>query len=121
MAGPIAEVKDSARRMARAAAFSAAFSLFGLALILAGLGSLSAAAWILIAMHHGAIFAFVVVGAVHIGLGGIFLALATQSSGQSDRHHSRHDSSHDAPGEPFVRVAEAFATGLQAGRAARRR
>lgn len=118
--GPLAR----ARAAMRDAAFSAAFGIIGLVLALTGLGCLTAALWVAIATHHGVVVAFAVIGIIYLAVGAIFMALAAYPRRHATRRAPR--SPHGTPPpppprEPFVQIAEGFALGMQAGRAARKR
>lgn len=108
-------LKNRARNAARAVALTTAGVVFGIV----GLGLLTVALWILVAAHEGALIAFAVTGGLYVVLSFIFIALGTSSGGPPG--NPVHDP-HTAPPpqkEPLVQVAEGFAIGLQAGRAAR--
>src|SRR6056297_2723541 len=116
MAGFFGGLKSRARTALRATAFSAA----GIVFAMAGLGFLTVALWMLVELYHGALIAFTVIGALYVILGFCFLALgASQSS--APRVDDRPDTPPQQPPakEPLAQVAEGFAIGLQAGRAAR--
>lgn len=109
MRGLVAQVRRRARNAARAAAFTVAGVVFGLA----GLGFLTVALWILIATYESALVAYAVIGTLYLILGFCFMALGAQST------DAEAALTEPAPKDPFLQVAEAFAVGLQAGRAAR--
>ncbi|HKL56481.1 phage holin family protein [Marivita sp.] len=103
---------------ARQAARSAAFAMIGVIFAIIGLGFLTAGLWIVIAAYEGALIAFVAIGALYLILGLGFMALGRQPVGGSSEAPRP---AADAPArqDPFVQIAEGFATGMQAGRAAR--
>jgi small-conductance mechanosensitive channel len=109
MRGLVDQVRRRARNAARAAAFTVAGVVFGLA----GLGFLTVALWILIATYESALVAYAVIGTLYLILGFCFIALGAQST------DAEAVPTEPAPKDPFLQVAEAFAVGLQAGRAAR--
>jgi hypothetical protein len=116
MPGLLYRLKDDARNIARAAAFSFA----GLFLMVAGLFCLTAALWIVIANHYGAIHAFTLLGIIYLVLGAVFLLLAMRRPRYRWTRHPLMGAA-PPPREPLVQIAEGFAIGMQAGRAARRR
>lgn len=109
MSGLVSHFRRRARNAARAAAFTVAGVVFGLT----GLGFLTVALWILIATSESALVAHSVIGALYLTLGFCFMALGGQSTDAETAPHQ------PAAKDPFLQVAEAFAVGLQAGRAAR--
>ena len=109
MRGLVAQVRRRARNAARAAAFTVAGVVFGLA----GLGFLTVALWILIATYESALVAHAVIGTLYLILGFCFLALGSQSTEAEAAPEER------AAKDPFLQVAEGFAMGLAAGREAR--
>ncbi len=108
-------LKIRARMAARAAALTTVGVVFGLV----GLGLLTVALWILVAEHEGALIAFAVIGALYAVLSFVFIALGTARGGPPA--NPAHDPRAAPPPqkEPFAQMAEGFAIGLQAGRAAR--
>ena len=120
MAGLVDGVRSGARDIARAAVYSAAFGIAALLLALIGLGCLTAALWIVIATHQGAVFAFAFIGVIYLALAALFLALAAHPARQNPANGQRQQLD-DARNErePFVQIAEGFAMGMEAGRAAR--
>ncbi|MEZ5714826.1 MAG: phage holin family protein [Paracoccaceae bacterium] len=110
MAGIVPDIEARLRRSVRSATLGAAAFVFAVT----GLGLLSAALWVLIAMHHGALTAFVATGGLFLVLAGAFYWAA--SLGRMPRRTARPA----ATDEPFFRMAEGFAAGMQAGRAARK-
>ncbi len=123
MPGIANRLKARARNAARAAALSVMGAVFGLV----GLAFLTVALWILIAEYESPLVAFTAIGALYLVLGFSILALGGQKSGSGSDHgesgHHAASSVHGAPEprEPFVQLAEGFALGMQAGRAARER
>ncbi|MGX0978243.1 ABC-type multidrug transport system fused ATPase/permease subunit [Roseovarius sp. MBR-51] len=109
MGGIVSHLRRRARNAARAAAFTVAGVVFGLA----GLGFLTVALWILIATYESALVAHTVIGALYLVLGFCFLALGSQSTDAETAPEQ------PPAKEPLLQVAEAFAVGLQAGRSAR--
>lgn len=115
MSGLFSGLKADASNIARAAAFSVAFTITGLFLLVVGIGCVTAALWIMIATREGAIVAFAVLGLIYLALGALFLALAMRRPRQKHTPPAP-----PAPArEPLVQIAEGFAIGMQAGRAAR--
>ncbi|ARE84535.1 putative Actinobacterial holin-X, holin superfamily III [Roseovarius mucosus] len=109
MSGLVSHFRRRARHAARAAAFTVAGVIFGMA----GLAFLTVALWILIATYESALVAHAVIGALYLLLGICFLAFGGQSTDAETAPQPA------APKEPLLQVAEAFAVGLNAGRAAR--
>ncbi|MCZ0812642.1 MAG: phage holin family protein [Pseudomonadota bacterium] len=103
---------------ARQAVRSAGFAMIGVIFAMIGLGFLTAGLWVLIAAYEGALIAFVAIGALYLILGLCFLVLGRQPAGDSTEAH-RQAAGSPAQKDPFVQIAEGFATGMQAGRAAR--
>lgn len=62
---------------ARLAAQRAAFNAFGAILLLIGIGFLTVAAWIGLAAAFGTLIAALVIGCVFVGLGLLFMAMAS--------------------------------------------
>lgn len=114
MSGLLSGFEARLHNTVRSAILGAAAVVFGLV----GLGCLSAALWLLVSAWHGALAAFLTLGGMYMLLALILFALAT-TGGSKARHRARHHA--HAEGEPFIRMAEGFATGMQAGRAARSR
>lgn len=104
---------------ARQAARSAAFATIGVIFAMIGLGFLTAGLWILIAAYEGALIAFVAIGALYLILGLCFLALGRQPGGTPPAADRPVAAEPPAQKDIFVQIAEGFATGMQAGRAAR--
>ncbi|MBL3570793.1 hypothetical protein DSD19_10435 [Rhodovulum sp. BSW8] len=104
---------DEAERRARA--FSHRLALGTAGSLCAGVGAafLTGAAWLVLSAGHGAVFAATVIGAAYLGVGLIFWGLSLRRSPPA-RPAAPAD-----PYTPFVHMAEGFAAGLEAGRAAR--
>jgi hypothetical protein len=85
---------------------------------LTGMAFLTVALWIVIASHESALVAYLVLGALYLLLGFCFLAFGGQ---KTDAHPADNTANPTQPQsrEPILQVVEAFAVGLQAGRAAR--
>ncbi len=114
---------DTFRHEARTAVRSAALKSVGMLLMLVGLGFLTAALWLFIVTVATALMAAMVIGALYCGVGLILLSVA---SFRSRAHVAPHAAAAPAPGTtapavPLVQLAEGFAMGMQAGRAARSR
>ena len=113
MPGLVSDIGIRARLAARAAAFTAAGVIFAMT----GLAFLTVALWIMVATYESALAAWTVIGVMYLALGLAFLMMAKR------RHPALPPAAPITPVqpiEPFLRVAEAFAVGLNAGRAARR-
>ncbi len=126
MSGLIHGLTASVRSYARSAAITAAFCIVGLLLSVAGFFGLTAALWVLIATYQGMVVAYATIGALFLVLGVIFLVLAAYPSGNARRSSARQSGAREPappppPREPLVQIAEGFAIGMQAGRAARGR
>lgn len=108
---------DLAARV-REAMRAAALTTFGAILGLVGAGCLLAALWVLIALHLGAIIAFTAVGMLSMALSWLFLLVGQRRVGGVTECEL---SGASDPGRcaSFVRLAEGFAIGVEAGRAAR--
>ena len=117
MAGLISGLKEGARRTARAAALSVIGSVF----LIVGLAFLSVALWMIVAVEYGQLVAFEVLGALYIVMGLVCLLLRPSgNSASEDRVESgSHGSTPPPMKDPFLQMAEGFAMGMQAGRAAR--
>jgi apolipoprotein N-acyltransferase len=120
LAGLIFDLRSRARLAARAAAFTVA----GVVFAMTGLAFLTVALWLGLAQYQSALFASAIVGAMYLVLGVVFFLLAGKK-----RLRAQHGV-HPAPitgqppvagqYDPFFRMAEGFAVGMAAGRAARR-
>ncbi|QIE47331.1 hypothetical protein G5B38_18370 [Pseudohalocynthiibacter aestuariivivens] len=115
-------IVDSLRQDARAAARTAALASAGVLLGIVGLGFLTVALWMFIVIVSTPLTAATVIGALYSGVALILLAIAS-----SRRSRVTTDPAPAAapppppPAAPFVQMAEGFAMGMQAGRAARSR
>jgi len=103
----------------RNAARATAFSVMGVVFGLAGLGFLTVALWIVLAVHEGVLVAYTVIGALYLVLGLCLMALGAQGGGADEPR--RADPPSEPPKDPLVQLAEGFAMGMQAGRAMRER
>lgn len=105
---------DEAERRARA--FSHRLALGTAGSLCAGVGAafLTVAAWLVLSAGHGAVFAATVIGSAYLGAGLVLWALSLRPR-QPERTAPPAD-----PYTPFIHMAEGFAAGLEAGRAARR-
>lgn len=115
MTGLVSDFRRRARLAARAAAFSAA----GIVFCVTGLAFLTVALWVLLAAEQGVLAAWTVLGLLYLVLGAAFMLLA----GRKDNTTPVAPIAAPTPAqgaEPFLRMAEAFAVGMQAGRDARR-
>ncbi|MBR2573199.1 MAG: phage holin family protein [Loktanella sp.] len=117
MTGLVADFRRRARLAARAAALSAA----GIVFCATGLAFLTVALWVLLAAHQGVLAAWTVLGLLYLALGTGFMLTAARK----DRRVPPQPVTAPPPppadsAEPFLRMAEAFAVGMQAGRRARR-
>ncbi|WP_019953359.1 phage holin family protein [Yoonia vestfoldensis] len=116
MTGLVSDLRRRARLAARAAALSAA----GIVFCATGLAFLTVALWVLLATHQGVLAAWTVLGLLYMVLGICFVLIA----GRNDRKTPAEPvaaAPQPAQGvEPFLRMAEGFAAGMQAGRNARR-
>ncbi|TCP43065.1 phage holin family protein [Rhodovulum marinum] len=108
-------IRTAERRVADLSRRLALGTIAGLAMA-AGLGFLTVAAWLVLSAQNGAVFAAAVIGMAYLGLGLVLAAIAA-----ARRNEPRDDAPkpcHD-PQDTFARMAEGFAAGLEAGRAAR--
>ncbi len=115
MTGFLTDLRIRARLMVRAAAFSAA----GIIFCTVGFAFLTAALWLLIATHEGAMTASLVLGFAYF-LVGLCIMLIGQRPASRRRRATPPPPTAAQGAEPFLRMAEAFAVGMQAGRNARR-
>jgi len=119
MCGILTQIESRVKVTARAAALTLLGRSFGLCAV----ACLSAVLWIVIASSEGALIAFSAIGLIYLALGFFCIALGVaQRAGNEHGHPSNHP--HSGPAgrdtrEPLVQLAEGFAAGLQAGRAAR--
>jgi hypothetical protein len=107
----------------RDAARATAFSVLGVVFGLAGLGFLTVALWIVLAVHEGVLVAYTVIGALYLVLGFCLMALGAQGGGADEPRRAAPQSEppSEPPKDPLVQLAEGFAMGMQAGRAMRER
>ncbi len=98
---------EGIRTEVRTAARRAGFSALGALFLVAGLGFLTVALWIVLATTQGAFTAALVTGALYLGLGLVLLALA-----------GRHDRTSPQPMQMSA-LMEAFMVGFTAGTANR--
>jgi hypothetical protein len=108
----LAHFQASVRQALRRSAFGVAGGLF----LLLGFGFLTAAAWLALALAHGALFASMILGLVFCGVGLICLAMAARKP----------PAPAPAPALPPTVVSQtnllaAFMGGLRTGRAMARR
>ncbi|GAW35147.1 hypothetical protein RA2_02207 [Roseovarius sp. A-2] len=103
----------------RNAARATAFSVMGVVFGLAGLGFLTVALWIVLAVNEGVLVAYTVIGALYLVLGFCLMALGAQGGGADEPRSAAPPS--EPPKDPLVQLAEGFAMGMQAGRAMRER
>lgn len=115
MTGFLSDLRFRARLMVRAAAFS----VVGMVFCAAGFAFLTAALWVMIATYEGALAAWMVLGFIYILLG-ICIMLIAQRPVRRHRRAAPPPPPAAQGAEPFLRMAEAFAVGMQAGRNARR-
>ena len=107
------------RSRARVAARTAAFTVAGVIFALTGVAFLTVALWVLLASYENTLVASTVIGLMYLLLGICFFLLGSRSKPTvvAPRPTPQAPPKTD---DPFLRVAEAFAVGLQAGRSARR-
>ncbi|MGX0877065.1 hypothetical protein ACSSV4_001749 [Roseovarius sp. MBR-154] len=121
MAGLLSTMGARLRNAARATAFSVMGVIFGLV----GLGFLTMALWIVLALHGGVLMAHMVIGAFYFILGLCLMVLGAQGGGTAaprEQTRSREQTPPPEPAkDPLVQLAEGFAMGMQAGRAMRER
>lgn len=121
----MAAILSRLRAQARMTARAAALGVIGTVFLLVGLGFLSVALWMIVAAQYGALIAFEVMGGLYVILGLICLALrpsATQAQhGENGTASAKPQTDRTAPEDPLIKLAEGFAAGMQAGRAARDR
>lgn len=118
MLGIASKIKDEVRATAR----SAVLSLAGAILTAVGLGFLTLALWLFLLTVGSALAAAVIIGAIYCGAGFILLAVAASGKGAPGDADLPDPEAPPAPPpkDPFFQMAEGFAVGLQAGRAAGR-
>ena len=108
--GPIEEVERRAQALSQLLLMEAVATLF------AGIGAgfLTLAGWLVLDAWRGPVFASTVLGGVYLGLGLVLWAAAV-----SRKQRRRKPPPAPDPYEPFIHMAEGFAAGIEAGRAAR--
>ncbi|MBR2655292.1 MAG: phage holin family protein [Loktanella sp.] len=117
MSGLMIDLRSRARLAARAAAFSAV----GVVFALTGLAFLTVALWLALAIYDSALLASAVVGVLYLVLGLIFLMIGGRGKAPPvQMPQQQAPFATDGPYDPFLRMAEAFAVGMAAGRSARR-
>jgi len=117
MTGLMFDLRNRARLAARAAAFSAV----GVVFALTGLAFLTVALWLALAIYESAVLASAVVGVLYLVLGLIFLMIAGRGKQRPMQVPQQQPPlATEGPYDPFLRMAEAFAVGMAAGRSARR-
>ncbi|MEX5728216.1 hypothetical protein Ga0609869_001569 [Rhodovulum iodosum] len=107
---------EAAERRAEALSHRLALRAAGAACVAAGAGFLTLAAWLVLAAQGSPLYAATVIGAVYAGLGLLLWAIAP---GGGARQNTPQQAEPDPYG-PFFQMAEGFAVGMEAGRAARR-
>ncbi|MFV0245113.1 MAG: hypothetical protein ACK5IB_08865 [Qingshengfaniella sp.] len=111
MNGLLSGAQIRLRRIARSAVLGAA----GLTFALTGLCFMTAALWILIASHGGALVACTIIGLLYLMLGFCLLLVSARPDGPQ-----RPQDLGDRPAQaPLSQIAEGFVMGIQAGRSAR--
>lgn len=108
------------RRRARATARSVAFTAFGLLFCIVGIGFLTAALWQYLAELYTPLTATGAIGGLYLVTGLILFLIASAGRpvhGAAEERPSRADDR--AQAEPLFQMAQGFAVGMQAGRAAR--
>lgn len=115
MTGLVADFRRRARLAARAAALSAA----GIVFCATGLAFLTVALWVLLAAHQGVLAGWTVLGLLYLALGTGFMLTAARKDRRVPPQPITAPPPTDSV-EPFLRMAEAFAVGMQAGRRAHR-
>ena len=112
---------DRLSNRAKAAARSAALTAFGMLFCVVGVGFLTAGLWQWLAINYDGLTASLVVGAGYIVAGvGVLLVAPRAAAPQPEEPKIHHSRATAAGTEPFFQMAEGFAAGMQAGRAARR-
>lgn len=106
---------EAIEHKAKTAARKVALSSLGGLMLSVGLGFLTAAAWMYIALVADAMTAALVIGGTYVGLGLILMGLS--SAREVGTHHSTRTS---APSQPPP-LMQAFLQGMQAGAQAQRR
>jgi len=112
----LARLQASLRQTLRRTAFGVAGGLF----LILGIGFLTAAVWLTLAIAHGGLFASVILGLVFCGVGLVFLALSARKPAQAPAPIAvATPTAAKAPLEADLMAA--FLGGLDAGRAMARR
>ncbi|MEI4260806.1 hypothetical protein V8352_03410 [Roseovarius sp. D0-M9] len=97
----------------------------GVALVAVGVGFLASAGWILLAEAYSNLFASLIMGGIFLGLGLIFLGVASSSKDRREDIMAEAAAAHDPAAPPsrsnMSPLAEAFIIGLNAAHAARGR
>ena len=106
----------------KAAVRTAAFTAFAVLFCLVGTGFLTAGLWQWVAMNYGPLTASIAVGAGYLGAG-VAVLLVSPAGRPPDlqARNPRSGAATPAETEPFFQMAQGFAAGMQAGRAARQR
>lgn len=116
LSGFVSAAKEQARQTAR----NAALTIVGAVLCVVGVGFLTAALWIVLEIEYGALIAALVLGGVYLAIGGGVLAFGRQpQSGPpvaQPEPLAADPATETPPRDPWVVLAEGFATGLRAGR-----
>ncbi|MEO3416388.1 phage holin family protein [Roseovarius sp. CAU 1744] len=97
---------------------SATFTAFGILFCLAGTVFLSVALWQFLAVEISALAASLGLGAIYL-IAGLLLLLLAPNRHRDDEEHRRAADENATTFEPFFQMAQGFAAGMQAGRAAR--
>lgn len=111
MPGLMTQMKHEARATARSAVWVVAGALLGLF----ALALLTAALWMVVASAQGVLFATAVLGALYAVAAAFCLAVGLRRAGSGGNDDGPGD---DFRRQPLVQIAEGFALGMQAGRAA---
>lgn len=121
----MAAILSRLRAQARMTARAAALGVIGTVFLLVGLGFLSVALWMIVAAQYGALIAFEVLGGLYVILGLICLALRPSATPVQDSDNgtasAKPQTDRTGSEDPLIKLAEGFAAGMQAGRAARDR
>ncbi|WP_245964136.1 phage holin family protein [Roseovarius spongiae] len=111
---------DAVSRQAREAVAMTALGLAGGLLLIVGMAFLTVALWIFLAAAESALIAALVIGLLYVGLGLILFAVASARRRRAERRAAL-AAAQTPKSSPLMQVAEGFAIGMQAGRAARSR
>lgn len=117
MIAAISRFKQSLRDALRSAVWLTIGALF----MLVALAFLTAALWLLIARADDALIATTVVGALYFVLAVVLLALGARGGRKEAAETTAAEAEAEFKRQPLVQIAEGFAVGMQAGRAARSR